>query len=568
MRNNRFIKTTRRNKGFTLVELILTLAVISIISFTTFQSMNRNFEDQQADAFGDQIRNIGDSVNNYIVNHYDVLSKLTNSTGGTQDPGPRTCSTATSTCEITTQTLVNEGMLPPGYINKNVYGSGYKIIISRKGTSPYWNISALITTDNSLTLSGKIRYDLLGKAMQSAGIDSGMTRTASNKVDGYKGTWSATQTDYSNINKQGLLAYIAGYGSNSYSAFLRRDGTLPMTGDLNMGTKNIYNAANITATGKGTFGGEVVAGSWIKAKNGYGDTIGIGGDGGGDDYEINLSNPNRRITVYSAAGPTKLTVTGVLTADQSLVSNDQLTVKNHGQFGGRITTNGLNSTDYPAGWGGGVRTNDVYAGGTIAAGTNKQANAYLNSAGDVRANRNISAGGTITASGNINSSADMNSNRVYSNYIKSNGNIDAAGNIASTGTITSNKRLTTGEFLQLNAVASAGAGCSPNGLQGRDSSGAILSCVNGRWASAAIGEVIRTNGVNRCGGDGRLPSIAVCPAGYKLTGGGYSLTQWRDDDGRNAPDGSFPDVANNRFIVNPPGGNDAGCFTAYAVCVR
>ncbi|EEE1378187.1 shufflon system plasmid conjugative transfer pilus tip adhesin PilV, partial [Salmonella enterica subsp. diarizonae] len=40
-----------------------------------------------------------------------------------------------------------------------------------------------------------------------------------------------------------------GYDSSMYSVYLRRDGTLPMTGDLNMGGKSINNALNINASG-------------------------------------------------------------------------------------------------------------------------------------------------------------------------------------------------------------------------------------------------------------------------------------------------------------------------------
>ncbi|EAM5644984.1 prepilin-type N-terminal cleavage/methylation domain-containing protein [Salmonella enterica] len=349
----------KKSQGFTLVELILTLTVIATISFLSFQTINKDFENKQAMVAGEQIRNIGTGVNNYIINHYDVLSKLENSSGGTQDPGPRICDTVKQICEISTQTLVNEGMLPPVFSNKNIYGSGYKVIISRKGSSPYWNISALITTDTALSRSGGIRYDLLGKAMQTAGIDSGMTRTSSTKVDGYKGTWSATQTDYSNIDKQGLLAYIAGYGSNSYSAFLRRDGTLPMTGDLNMGTKNIYGAANITASGKGSFGGEVEAGSWIHARNGYGDLISIGGDSIDSDYEIKLGS-SKPLSIYSPTIPAadRQTTTVFKTNGQMEVGGNQLVA-------GKIGTNGLNPSDIPSGFAGGVRTVDVVANGTV-----------------------------------------------------------------------------------------------------------------------------------------------------------------------------------------------------------
>ncbi|WP_252517908.1 shufflon system plasmid conjugative transfer pilus tip adhesin PilV, partial [Escherichia coli] len=39
----------------------------------------------------------------------------------------------------------------------------------------------------------------------------------------------------------------------------------------------------------------------------------------------------------------------------------------------------------------------------------------------------------------------------------------------------------TGEYLQLDKTATAGTSCSPDGLVGRDSKGAILSCQSGSW---------------------------------------------------------------------------------------
>ncbi|MEN1417187.1 shufflon system plasmid conjugative transfer pilus tip adhesin PilV, partial [Pseudomonas aeruginosa] len=44
------------------------------------------------------------------------------------------------------------------------------------------------------------------------------------------------------------------------------------------------------------------------------------------------------------------------------------------------------------------------------------------------------------------------------------------------GKLTSEGRTEVGEFLQLNGVATEGAGCSPNGLVGRSSIGVALSC--------------------------------------------------------------------------------------------
>lgn len=56
------------------------------------------------------------------------------------------------------------------------------------------------------------------------------------------------------------------------------------------------------------------------------------------------------------------------------------------------------------------------------------------------------------------------------------------------GTIQSDGRMTANEFLQLNGVASAGVACSPNGLVGRDSNGALLSCESGIWQKPKSGK--------------------------------------------------------------------------------
>lgn len=47
------------------------------------------------------------------------------------------------------------------------------------------------------------------------------------------------------------------------------------------------------------------------------------------------------------------------------------------------------------------------------------------------------------------------------------------------GTMRSNGRMSTGEFLHVEGVATQGNGCSPNGLVGRDPTGLLLSCQSG-----------------------------------------------------------------------------------------
>lgn len=77
--------------------------------------------------------------------------------------------------------------------------------------------------------------------------------------------------------------------------------------------------------------------------------------------------------------------------------------------------------------------------------------------------------------------------------------------------------LSTGEFLQLDGTAQPGWGCSPNGLVGRTTEGALLSCQNGQWrAISANLQIVRAETTAY-----RWPhATARCPAGKKLMGGG------------------------------------------------
>ena len=136
------------------------------------------------------------------------------------------------------------------------------------------------------------------------------------------------------------------------------------------------------------------------------------------------------------------------------------------------------------------------------------------------------------------------------------------GGKVSGGTIRSDGRLSTGEYLQLEKTATAGTSCSPDGLIGRDSKGAILSCQSGVWQNSDKKERFTVSGGNGCF---QTSSYAVCPSGSKLVSGGYRLSQWTHN-GYNSPDGSYPDYKNNRWIAT--GSGSLSCFQAIAICEK
>lgn len=516
-------------KGFSLLELTLVLGVGTMVAFMKFQDMKNEQESILASAVGQQMKQIGEAVNGYINIRYDKLSTLSNAAGTGTDPGPRTCSG--SVCEITYQTLINEGLLPSTYTGTNANKSSYKIILKRDGTSPNFVINGLITTSTAWIEGGKTRYDLLGKAMQTAGIDSGMTQSTT-VISGMQGQWQESSSNFSNITGSGLLGFRTGFNSTLYSIYLRRDGTLPMTGDLNMGGNNINNAKNITASGTGSFGGNITSGENINAAkeviahNGYGDTITLGGDAAGNDYEIRLGTA-KPLTLYSPSAGNYTTV---------------LQVNRNAKIDQRLGLMGYDPNELPSGWGGGLRTLDVYAAGTVGAGSGGAVNAYMNSSGNIFASNDINAGHQVNAqyvwaSGNLNS-----------NYVHSNGNIDANG------------RINAGEFVYINGQANIGWGCSPNGVVGRTPEGKVISCVNGVWSGSTGSPVIRTAYASAY----RFPgAVAYCAGSEKVVGGGG---QCNTAEGYVWLTVSRPNGDNSWYAGCDTTKNITATITVYAIC--
>lgn len=183
----------KHRKIFSLLEITLVLGIGTAMAFLKFQDMKNDQETITANTVGSQMKQIGEATNRYIRIRFDKLSTLSSSSTQTSDPGSRTCSA--NGCEITYQTLVNEGLLPAWYTGISVQKPSYKILLKRAGTTPNYVINGLIITTLPWPEGNRVRYDLLGKAMQAAGIESGMTKSAF-VASGFGSQWTANQSNY------------------------------------------------------------------------------------------------------------------------------------------------------------------------------------------------------------------------------------------------------------------------------------------------------------------------------------------------------------------------------------
>lgn len=285
----------KRSIGFTLIEILLVIGVIMIMSIIKIRDINEETENMQSKMLASQIKTVADATNAFLVLKYNELSVLSS-------PGV-SCNTGAETCNITLQNLSDEALLPPNFNNNTILGNPYEIQLKRTGFAPNYMMSGVVLTKGIKNTENTPSLVFLGKVLRDIGRDGGLNKT-SGKIIGTANGWSADSALFPVLSgKTGYIGSAVGTLSGAYYVYLRRDGTLPMTGDLNMDGHNIQNVNNLTATGEIKTNGNIVsgndvisngnisakgninAGNWLSAKNKAGNKVMIGGDETGD-YDI------------------------------------------------------------------------------------------------------------------------------------------------------------------------------------------------------------------------------------------------------------------------------------------
>lgn len=239
-----------KEKGFSLIELILVLAISSfiIVAFLKFQTNQAQL--QRAEKGAEQLVLIGKALSSYI--NRDVGSLAANVPSG---------STVTLTGNVLRGGNETVGgnlyygypILPANFTMQSVFGPNYVLQITNNAGV----MEGLVITDNPIceqanvacSSSNPIKYEWIGAAMKAIGPVSGMTYNSTNTMTGYNTGWQETSTRFNTINKAGLLGYRV-FGSSAApfdNIYLRLDGTSVMRGNLDMGNYTIRNAASINA---------------------------------------------------------------------------------------------------------------------------------------------------------------------------------------------------------------------------------------------------------------------------------------------------------------------------------
>lgn len=513
----------RSQKGFSLLEVLLAVTIAIGLGSMQLGQLKRETETKQAQIVGQQIRMVGNALNAYMAQHYGSIVAMGSypAPGDAEHPGPVVCNPGTGICTITSDTLRRAGLLPASFSGRNSYGSTYNYYIRVTGPTDYWRVDGVVVTNDPYTVGGAVRHDMIGAAMLEAGADSGSTRTVANQINGYNGTW--LETSFPQVNQIGLLAYRAGYGSSNNSAYLRVDGSLPMSNNLKMTAENVTdpNLMNSIVQVKDIEGYGTSRFAKFFTRQSASDAIVLGSNNMATASQIgNSASSPDRLKVTNEGGLELVSSAGNYTDlyTRNITGTGNLNVSGTGYFGGSIESDSLTT-----------RNAILARGGLTSLGSIESTNGYSTATGSyVTTNGDITAlNGTIssrdlivTRNANITGNVLIGSNLDVQGELRIGGSgwrYDTASNTLLTTTnanFTANNITANGYMNLGTARGTSGSACSlPNGTIGLDNtSGQVIACSGGVWRGSAL-----TNTYSITGAAGRT-STAVCAANERVTG--------------------------------------------------
>lgn len=227
-----------KQAGFTLIELGIVVAIMTFMAAYLIKQQTQDARMLIANAQGQQLAAVRDGLYNYSLRNFMAVVNNTAVTGVAVTRAP------------TVVELSALNYIPGGMTNNGYYGAGYALNATPSPVAcvvPNCNIfvEAHLTAPIRDPFSGSVDGPALGEAVKTIGADGGASFMVPGTIEGQNGAWTLP-------NPMGAVAGIlvarAGVGTQmDFAAYLRRDGTLPMTGNLDMGANTIGNIRTVVA---------------------------------------------------------------------------------------------------------------------------------------------------------------------------------------------------------------------------------------------------------------------------------------------------------------------------------
>ena len=246
-------RVTRRAAGYILLEAILALAVFSGIAAYQIRQQRDELVEGMAAAQGRQMRKIADAANLYAVDNFPrILNNAAVPIGvGICPAGGGGGVNVVTTRSPTIAELACLGFLPAGFANAAMFGGGYQIQLNTTPgcVMPACNVEGYLITTAPVRSDNIVSAKVIGRALLEIGPDGGASGLAgpANAVQSL-GTGNPIATPGFAV-QAGMIAVNLGSTVTQFDQYLRRDGSRPMTGPLNMlsditGLRQNINGAN------------------------------------------------------------------------------------------------------------------------------------------------------------------------------------------------------------------------------------------------------------------------------------------------------------------------------------
>lgn len=457
----------RRQRGFTLIEIMVALAIGLIMmglvatGFSLYATYTTN--SQAAEWF----KQLQTASTKYIADNQASLAG-----GGT----------------VTFAQLKTGGYLGNGFSATNTYGQTPTLYVIASGGK----LQGLICAAGGVAPTGSSQRQIAGMV----GLAGGWVDPTNPSVVVGK-AWGPVNLSTYGLGAGACNLVVALFVSDLASTddYLHRHATAGQPQNNQMATAIDMNGNNLNN---------------VKTLNlpWGGNAINIGGSFlYGDSSNLATRSPTGGLYIQTSAGG----------------SGNIMQVHNiFGDSSSTFTANSISASDGVYG------RNFVNTSGSMLASGNINSNSSIAAAGD------ITAGGAVFASNWLRTygatgwysqtygggwyMSDPTWVRSYGDKNVYTGGQMRAGTIQSNGTLTAAGRITAGEYVQVNGVATEGGGCSPNGLVARASDGTLLSCTSGTWqGSGGYTQFLIVQGP---GTNGFTNSLATCPAGWTMLSGG------------------------------------------------
>jgi prepilin-type N-terminal cleavage/methylation domain-containing protein len=518
----RAYRMSQKRHGFTLLELILVIGLMSVLTLLSFYEKQTDLEQARARQVGGYLYQYNNAVRSALAQGLipNTTTKLgtawlKNSTCG----GVLAVGSEYLPCDFPAATTIDP-------IKFGRLSLSTAVIVS--GTAPAKKYQATTMTSPFTLVSSfgiaKVRADLAGVASLSAAaaLTSGFQVGASSGLSPYTAT---TDSSYKTDPLSGVITIVAS-NTASNDVWLRTDGGNKMHATLNFDAANPVDRMILGASSIQNFAGQVLRignGSGLTPVTGAGVVIDSTTEVLGD-FKV-----RRTLSVDNGISVTgDVNATGTVRAGGNLEANGHAIVQGSVVAQGDVTSNSSMSAAGNVTAGGALVSQIFYDSNNMGYYVDPHATSNVNTVnatGNLNAAGNVSAGGAVFGqlfydSNNtgyyVDPHATSNLNSLYSNYIASNGRVRA------------------GEFLELSGIATEGGGCAPNGLVGRDVKGSLLSCQWGVWQSSSAAAVL-TGAITH---GQQIP----LPAGKTQAQCTFSVAS-----GTNSHPGSRPDYAGGNY---------------------